>query len=41
MDIAIESLKLDKLLIVYPGEKSWPVNDKITVSPLDKVEDLL
>lgn len=40
-DIAIENLNLDKLLIVYPGEKTWSVNDKITVASLDKVEDLL
>jgi predicted AAA+ superfamily ATPase len=41
MDIALESLKLDKLLIVYPGETSWPVNDRITVSSLGDVEEYL
>ncbi len=41
MDIAIDNLKLDKLLVVYPGEKSWPVNNKITVCPLNKVEQML
>lgn len=41
MDIAIDNLKLDKLLIVYPGEKSWPVNEKIAVCPLDEVEQML
>ena len=41
MAIAIESLKLNKLLIVYPGEESWPVNKKITVCPIDRVEEFL
>ncbi len=37
MVIAIDSLKLNKLFIVYPGEKSWPVNKTISVCPIDKV----
>jgi predicted AAA+ superfamily ATPase len=41
MTIAIESLTLDKLLIVYPGQESWPVNETISVCPIDKVEDFL
>ena len=41
MDIAIDNLKLDKLLIVYPGEQSWPVDNKITVCPVNKVEQML
>ena len=41
MAIAIESLKLDKLLIVYPGEKCWPVNETISVCPIDRVEESL
>ncbi|MEK6765741.1 MAG: ATP-binding protein [Planctomycetota bacterium] len=41
MTTAIESLKLNKLLIVYPGEKSWPVNKTISVCPIDKVEEFL
>ena len=41
MAIAIESLKLDKLLIVYPGEKCWPVNESISVCPIDRVEESL
>ncbi len=41
MAIAIESLELNKLLIVYPGEKSWLVNKTIVVCPIDKVEEFL
>ncbi|MBN2316846.1 MAG: ATP-binding protein [Sedimentisphaerales bacterium] len=41
MAIAIESLKLDKLLIVIPGDKSWPINETISVCPIDKVEKVL
>lgn len=41
MTMAIESLKLDKLLIVYPGEKSWPVNETVTVCPLSRVRNFI
>ena len=37
MAVAIESLKLDRLLIVYPGQESWPINEIIAVCPIDKV----
>ena len=40
MNIAIDNLKLDKLIIVYPGEESWPVDDRITVCPLCGIADL-
>ncbi len=41
MSIAIDSLKLHKLLIVYPGEEAWPINEKITACPIMKVNDFL
>ena len=41
MAVAIESLRLDKLLIVYPGQESWPVNETISVCPIDKVKEFL
>jgi len=41
MAVAIESLKLDKLLIVYPGEKTWPVDETISVCPIARAEELL
>lgn len=41
MIVAIESLRLDKLLIVYPGERLWPVSEQITVCPIQKVRDSL
>lgn len=34
MQIAIEDLKLDNLTIIYPGEKSYPLSDKIVVRGL-------
>ena len=37
MAAAIELLTLDKLLIVYPGEKSWPIDETISVCPIDQV----
>ena len=41
MAIAIESLKLDKLLIVIPGDKSWPINETISVCPVNEMEEFL
>lgn len=41
MTIALESLKLDKLLIVYPGDKTWPINEKIMVCPITQVKEML
>jgi hypothetical protein len=41
MAVAIESLRLDKLLIVYPGQESWPVNETISVCPIARVEEFL
>jgi len=41
MSIALESLRLDKLLIVYPGDEAWPVSEQITACPLHKVRESL
>ncbi len=41
MSIATESLKLNKLLIVYPGEKCWPVNKTPSVFPTNKLAESL
>jgi len=41
MIVGIESLRLDKLLIVYPGDRLWPVNEQITVCPIHKVREAL
>jgi len=34
MHIAMEDLKLDSLLIIYPGTKVYKIHDKVTVVPL-------
>ncbi|PWB56272.1 MAG: hypothetical protein C3F13_01660 [Anaerolineales bacterium] len=34
MKIAMEDLQLDKLIVVYPGEKKYPLADQIEVVPL-------
>lgn len=34
MHIALEDLKLDRLLVVYPGNVSYPIHPKATVLPL-------
>jgi hypothetical protein len=41
MTIAVESLKLDRLLVVHPGNKSWPFNEKIFACSQDNVENML
>jgi hypothetical protein len=39
MRIALEDLKLDHLIIVYPGKQTFPLADKITVQGLDSLSD--
>lgn len=39
MHIALEDLSLDQLLIVYPGERSYQLQEKIHVVPLMKLRD--
>lgn len=34
MKTAIEDLKLDRLFIIYPGNKDYPLSDKIHVYEL-------
>lgn len=41
MIIAMESLKLDKLFVVYPGDKIWPITENITVCPITYIEKTL
>ena len=38
MQIALNDLKLDKLLIIYPGNKRFEISDKISVLPLNVLE---
>ena len=37
MAAALESLRLDKLLIVYPGDMIWPINEQVIACPLHKL----
>jgi predicted AAA+ superfamily ATPase len=37
MHIALEDLRLDRLWVIHPGEKSWPAHEKVTVSPLSEI----
>jgi predicted AAA+ superfamily ATPase len=41
MTIALKSLKLDRLFIVYPGDKVWPMTKKITVCPVFHFKEVL
>ena len=40
MKIAVDDLGLDHLWIIYPGQKTFPVHEKITVWSLRDVEEL-
>jgi len=41
MQIVIEDLKLEELLIVYPGKRTYPMSDHIRAVPLGEVSDIL
>ena len=32
--IALEDLKLEQLVVLYPGKSSYPLSDRVTVMPL-------
>lgn len=40
MNIALENLELDKIMIITPGEKSYPLNDRIFVKSINQYKDL-
>jgi hypothetical protein len=40
MRVALEDLRLDHLWVIYPGQQSFPVHEKITVWPLRDVAQL-
>jgi uncharacterized protein len=39
MKIAMEDLQLDKLMVFYPGEKNYPLAERIDVIPLIRLAD--
>lgn len=40
MHSAIESLGLEHLWVIYPGERGYPLSDRISVMPLMKINEL-
>lgn len=40
MHSAIESLGLEHLWVIYPGERGYPLTDQITVMPLRRIHEL-
>ena len=38
MHTALEELALDQITIVYPGEDTYPLSDRIRVSSLGRLE---
>jgi predicted AAA+ superfamily ATPase len=41
MHRAIEHLQLDKLFVIYPGDKKYPLSNKITVLPVHEIPTCL
>jgi uncharacterized protein len=41
MRIALDNLQLDHLWIIYPGQHKFPVQEKITVLPLQDIAELI
>jgi predicted AAA+ superfamily ATPase len=41
MQIVIEDLKLEELLIVYPGKRAYPISDRIRAVPLCELTNVL
>ncbi len=37
--VAMEDLQLDKLIVFYPGEKAYPISERIEVLPLSRLAD--
>ena len=37
----LEDLNLEKLFVVYPGERGYPLGEKIQTLPLDKSSEAL
>jgi hypothetical protein len=37
MQIAMEDLKLDRIAVIYPGLKRYPLTDKIEAVPLQEL----
>jgi predicted AAA+ superfamily ATPase len=41
MHIATEDLRLDRLFVVYPGDRRYSLTDKIEAVPLARLEDVV
>jgi hypothetical protein len=37
MRIALEDLKLERITVIYPGEKRYKLHKKISVIPFNKI----
>ena len=39
MHVALKDLNLNRLYVIYPGEKSWPLHEKVQALPLSQIDD--
>jgi|GEM_PF-2391701 len=35
--VALQDLKLDKLFVIYPGKEQCPLQENVTVLPIEKL----
>ena len=40
MHVAVKDLRLDHLWIIYPGKSNYPIDEKISVSPLNEISSI-
>lgn len=40
MIVVLEDLKLTKLYVVYPGQRSSPMKDRIELLPVNEIREL-
>ena len=40
MTVVLEDLKLERLYVVYPGQRSFPMKDSIELLPISKIKGL-
>jgi hypothetical protein len=39
MHVAMEELHLEHLFVIYPGSKTYPLQERVTAVPLSRIED--
>ena len=40
MKNALQDLKLERIIVIYPGDRAYPINEKVDVVPFDDIEGI-